>query len=65
MLEHQDDMQTLYTGGTVVHLFLGERIDNPQVVAELVSVVTRTFRLPYFTLTPTFSDSRCARNTAT
>lgn len=55
VLEHQDELQGLYTGGTVVHLFLGERIHDPRAVGELVSVVTRRFRLPYFTLTPTFS----------
>jgi anaerobic ribonucleoside-triphosphate reductase len=55
VLEHQDDLQILYTGGTVVHLFLGERVHDPRAVAELVSAITRRYRLPYFTLTPTFS----------
>lgn len=55
VLDHQDELQCLYTGGTVVHLFLGERIHDPRAVGELVSVVARRYRLPYFTLTPTFS----------
>lgn len=55
VLEHQDALQCQYTGGTVVHLFLGERIEDPRAVGELVSVVANRFRLPYFTLTPTFS----------
>jgi anaerobic ribonucleoside-triphosphate reductase len=55
VLEHQDALQTLYTGGTVVHLFLGERVQDPRAVGELVSLVTAGFRLPYFTLTPTYS----------
>lgn len=55
ILDHQDDLQTRYTGGTVIHLFAGERIDQPEVVKKLVRVVCHQYRLPYFTLTPTFS----------
>jgi anaerobic ribonucleoside-triphosphate reductase len=55
VLDHQDALQVLYTGGTVVHLFLGERVHDPRAVAELARVVTRRYRLPYFTITPTFS----------
>ena len=55
VLEHQDALQALYTGGTVLHLFLGERLPNPRAVGELVRLVSGQFRLPYFTLTPTFS----------
>ncbi len=55
VLDHQDGLQTKYTGGTVVHLFLGERVHDARAVGELVSIVTKTYRLPYVTLTPTFS----------
>ena len=54
-LTMQDSLQTKYTGGTVIHLFLGERIANPSAVPSLVRKVCEHFKLPYFTLTPTFS----------
>ncbi len=54
-LEIQDNMQTKYTGGTVFHSFLGERIYDWKVAAKLVKTIAENFRLPYFTLTPTFS----------
>ena len=54
-LEHQDKLQTLYTGGTVFHVFLGERIYSWTAVATLVKKISYTYHLPYFTLTPTFS----------
>ncbi|MFA6296781.1 MAG: ribonucleoside triphosphate reductase [Patescibacteria group bacterium] len=54
-LDHQDDLQTKYTGGTVLHLFLGERIMNWKVCRDLVKRVAENYRLPYFTMTPTFS----------
>lgn len=54
-LAHQDELQTLYTGGTVLHIFLGERVYSWAAAADLVKKVSSTFRLPYFTLTPTFS----------
>ncbi|MCG8687622.1 MAG: ribonucleoside triphosphate reductase [Desulfobacterales bacterium] len=54
-LELQDDLQTKYTGGTVQHLFLGEEVEDTEVVKQVVSKVSNSFRLPYFTLTPTFS----------
>ena len=54
-LELQDPLQTKYTGGTVQHLFLGEEIRDTAVVKQLVSKVSNSFKLPYFTLTPTFS----------
>lgn len=54
-LELQDDLQTKYTGGTVFHIFLGEKIDCIESTRNLVKKVTRNFRLPYFTLSPTFS----------
>ena len=54
-LDLQDKLQTKYTGGTVVHLFLGERINNIEVVKSLVKKICENYHLPYFTLTPTFS----------
>ncbi|MBS7647887.1 MAG: ribonucleoside triphosphate reductase [Candidatus Bathyarchaeia archaeon] len=54
-LEHQDRLQPLYTGGTVFHIYLGERLYSWKSAAELVRKVTWNFRLPYLTLTPTFS----------
>lgn len=54
-LSLQDNLQTKYTGGTVLHLFLGE--DNPDAVAtkKLVRKVSENYHLPYYTVTPTFS----------
>lgn len=54
-LEHQEDLQTLYTGGTVFHIFLGERLYSWKAAAELIKRVSWNSHLPYFTLTPTFS----------
>ena len=54
-LQHQDKLQTLYTGGTVFHIYLGERFYSWKVSAELVKKVAWSSHLPYFTLTPTFS----------
>jgi len=55
VLDHQDELQTKFTGGTVVHLFLGERIDDIDIVKKLVKKISTNYALPYFTLTPTFS----------
>ena len=54
-LELQDELQTRYTGGTVFHLFLGEQITDLEATKALVKRITDNFRLPYFTLSPTFS----------
>ncbi|MEM2105136.1 MAG: ribonucleoside triphosphate reductase [Candidatus Bathyarchaeia archaeon] len=54
-LEHQEKLQTLYTGGTVFHIYLGERLYSWRAAAELIRKVTWNTSLPYFTLTPTFS----------
>jgi ribonucleoside-triphosphate reductase len=54
-LELQDELQSSYTGGTVNHLFLGEQISDIQTVKNLVRKVFEKFRLPYITITPTFS----------
>ena len=54
-LSAQDDLQTRYTGGTVMHLFLGESMPSTESTKQLVKKVADNFRLPYYTLTPTFS----------
>lgn len=54
-LKLQDELQCRYTGGTVVHLFLGERISDPLAAKNLVKKIFENFHLPYITLTPTFS----------
>jgi len=54
-LTHQDDLQKLYTGGTVLHLYMGERISDAQACKNLVRKALSNFRLPYITITPTFS----------
>jgi ribonucleoside-triphosphate reductase len=54
-LDWQDELQTKYTGGTVVHVFLGERINSVEATKSLVRRVAASYELPYFTLTPTFS----------
>ncbi len=55
VLDHQDELQTLYTGGTVLHIFLGEQIDDWKQARRLVRTVAENYHLPYYTLTPTFS----------
>jgi len=55
VLKLQDELQSKFTGGTVIHLFLGERISDIQTVKNLVKKVFENFRLPYITITPTFS----------
>jgi len=54
-LDLQDELQTKYTGGTVFHGFLGESVEDPGVLASLLKRVFSQYRLPYFTITPTFS----------
>src|SRR3989344_1729683 len=54
-LKLQDELQTRYTGGTVLHLFVGEKISEIQNVKNLIRTVFEKFHLPYITLTPTFS----------
>lgn len=51
----QDELQTKYTGGTVLHIFLGELITDIEAVKALVRKIANNYHLPYFTLTPTFS----------
>lgn len=54
-LDLQDEFQTKYTGGTVVHGFLGEKIGDPEACKKLVRKIAENYKLPYFTITPTFS----------
>jgi len=54
-LELQDDLQTKYTGGTVLHGFIGERVTNADACKKLVKKIAYNYRLPYYTITPTFS----------
>jgi len=54
-LKLQDEIQTKYTGGVVMHLFLGEQIDDIESVKSLIKKIFSKFHLPYLTLTPTFS----------
>ena len=54
-LDLQDDVQTRYTGGTVFHIYAGERIDNPSSVKVLIRKICEKYSLPYFTFSPTFS----------
>ncbi len=54
-LELQDELQMKYTGGTVLHIFVGERIGDAETVKNLIRKICENYRLPYFTITPTFS----------
>ncbi|HEX5682366.1 MAG TPA: ribonucleoside triphosphate reductase [Desulfobacterales bacterium] len=54
-LRLQDELQSKYTGGTVLHIFLGEQVKDTAVIKALVRKIAANYRLPYFTLTPTFS----------
>ena len=55
VLELQDDLQKKYTGGTVLHLYMNERISSPEVCKQLVKKVLTNYRLPYISITPSFS----------
>ncbi|MCH5161687.1 MAG: ribonucleoside triphosphate reductase, partial [Clostridiales bacterium] len=57
-LDVQDELQTLYTSGTVFHTFLGEKLPDWKAAAKLVRSVAENYRLPYFTLSPTYSVCR-------
>jgi ribonucleoside-triphosphate reductase len=54
-LELQDSLQIKYTGGTVLHIYLGEKNPDPNAVKQLVRKVAENYHLPYYTVTPTFS----------
>ncbi len=55
VLDHQDELQTKYTGGTVVHIYAGERIHDIKIMKNLVKKICENYKLPYFTFSPTFS----------
>jgi len=55
VLQLQDNLQTKYNGGTVLHIFMGEQVSDINVVKNLINKISNNFKLPYFTLTPTFS----------
>lgn len=54
-LDLQEDLQVCYTGGTVFHAFIGERIDDTRALTRLIQKVMSKYRIPYFTVSPTFS----------
>ena len=54
-LDIQDELQTLYTSGTVFHAFLGERLDDWKAAASLVRKIAENYKLPYYTMSPTYS----------
>lgn len=54
-LDHQDAVQSLYTGGTVFHIFLGERVEDVGVCKTLVKKIAQTYKMPYFTISPSFT----------
>ncbi len=54
-MDHQDDIQTQYTGGTVFHIMLGERIEDKEVCKRLVKKIAENYRMPYYTITPSFT----------
>lgn len=55
LLDLQDELQTKFTGGTVIHIYVGERIQSGEAVKKFVKRVCENYSLPYFSLTPTFS----------
>ena len=57
-LDVQDELQTLYTSGTVFHAFLGERLPDWKAAASIVRKIAENYRLPYYTLSPTYSICR-------
>ncbi len=57
-LDIQDNLQTLYTSGTVFHVFLGERIPDWKACANLVKTIANNYKLPYYTMSPTYSVCR-------
>ncbi len=54
-VENQDELQSLYTGGTVLHLYLGEKVDDIQACKNLIKTIFTHSKMPYISLTPTFS----------
>ena len=54
-LDIQDELQTLYTSGTVFHAFLGQKLENWETAANLVRKIAENYKLPYYTMSPTYS----------
>ena len=54
-LDIQDELQTLYTSGTVFHAFLGEKLPNWKAASKLVKTIAENYKLPYYTISPTYS----------
>ncbi len=54
-MDLQDEIQSKYTGGTVLHIFAGEQVEDPEVIKNLVRKICYTYKMPYFTFSPTFS----------
>ena len=54
-LDIQDDLQTLYTSGTVFHAFIGEKLPDWKAAAALVRKIAENYKLPYYTISPTYS----------
>lgn len=55
ILDLQDELQCKYTGGTVIHIFIGEKKPSREAIKSLIQKITTNYKLPYFTFTPTFS----------
>jgi ribonucleoside-triphosphate reductase len=55
MIELQDNLQALYTGGTVVHLYTGEKLEDKDAIKSLIQKVFTNYKMPYISITPTFS----------
>lgn len=55
VLDHQDSLQTKYTGGTTVHCFLAEKVSDIVAVRTLIKTIAENYHIPFFTITPTFS----------
>jgi len=55
VLDIQDNLQSKYTGGTVLHIFVGERIQDTEALKQFIKTVCHRYRMPYFTISPTFS----------
>jgi len=55
VLDLQDELQVKYTGGTVLHIFSSEKIEEPEIVKHMAKKICENYRLPYFTFSPTFS----------
>ena len=54
-LDHQESLQTKYTGGTMFHVYMGEAIKDWKSCAELVKAISHKYRIPFFTISPTYS----------